>query len=336
MIGDGWAAIEGEPTVASAGELAAIAAFTPRLPASTQRILGPGDDAAVLSTPDGRIVITTDTMVHGPDFRTAWSSPFDLGWKLAASNLADIAAMGAVPTALVVSLVVPQRTPVRVLCEIADGLREACAALAPGCGVEGGDLATGAAIVAAATAFGDLQGRAPVTRVGARPGDVVAISGALGAAARGIARLFAEATLDGEPDAALGAALRAADQDVEAQLRPTPPIHDGVLAAIAGATAMLDVSDGLVLDARRIAAASGATIDLHSSAIGGAAALHGGEDHSLLATFPPEVALPGGFRVIGTVMPGTEVDGAAVTVDGEADAANGGWDPFAGWDGRAG
>ena len=334
MIGDGWRAHAGEPTVASAGELAAIAAFTPRLPASTGRILGPGDDAAVLAAPDGRVVITTDTMVHGPDFRTAWSTPFDLGWKLAASNLADVAAMGARPTALVVSLVVPQSTPVRVLCEIADGLREACAALAPGCGVEGGDLATGATIIAAATAFGDLQGRPPVTRSGARPGDVVAISGAVGGAARGIAALFAAATIDGEPDAALGSALRAADPDVRAQLRPTPPIADGALAALAGATAMLDVSDGLVLDARRIATASGVVIDLESAAIGGRAELHGGEDHALLAAFPPHVPLPGGFRAIGTV---SEASAApAVTVDGTADAAAGGWDPFAGWDGRAG
>ena len=334
MNGNHWDARAGEPTVASAGELAAIAAFTPRLPTSANRVLGPGDDAAVLAAPDGQVVITTDTMVHGPDFRTAWSTPFDLGWKIAASNLADVAAMGAAPTALVVSLVVPQSTPIRVLCEIADGLRAACERLAPGCGVEGGDLATGATIMAAATAFGDLQGRPPVTRAGARDGDVVAVSGALGAAAKGIADLFLLATIDGEPDAALASALRASSSDVRAQLQPTPPIGDGVLAAIAGATSMLDVSDGLVLDARRIARASGVTIDLHAAEIGDQAALHGGEDHALLATFPPNAVLPGGFRAVGVV--GVAVNQPGVTVDGVADDAAGGWDPFAGWDGHSG
>lgn len=326
-----WAARPGESTIASVGEIAAISAFAPRLPASRMRVLGPGDDAAVITAPDGRFVVTTDTMVHGPDFRTAWTTPADLGWKLAASNLADIAAMGAKPTALVVSLVVPSGTPIRVLTGIADGLRAACAELAPGCGVEGGDLATGPVVVAAATAFGDLEGRAPVTRAGARVGDVVAASGATGAAARGIAALFGAATVDGRPDARLGRERRAADADVEAQLRPRPPIGDGPLAAIAGATAMLDVSDGLVLDARRIALASDVAIDLDSAAVGDAAALHGGEDHALLAAFPPGVELPGGFRAIGTVL-----EGHGVLVDGAPLPAGSGWDPFTAWDGAAG
>jgi len=334
---DAWTAADGEPTVGQVGELAAIAAFAPRLPTASGRVLGPGDDAAVLATPDGRVVVTTDTMLHGPDFRTAWTTPFDLGWKLAASNLADVAAMGARPTAIVVSLAVPAATPVRALVELADGLAAACEALAPGCGVEGGDLATGASIVAAATALGDLEGRAPVTRAGARVGDVVAVSGVLGAAARGLARLFAEAVVDGEPDAAAAAALRAADPEVEWQLRPRPPIADGPLAAIAGATAMLDVSDGLVTDARRIAVASGVALELGAAAIratgafGGPEILDGGEDHSLLATFPPSAVLPPGFRPIGRV-----VAGAGVLVDGVPSEVRGGWDPFEGWDGAAG
>ena len=164
-----------------------------------------------------------------------------------------------------------------------------------------------------------------------RPGDVVAVSGTLGAAARGIARLFAEARVAGEPDPALGRALRAVDHDVRVQLRPRPPIADGALAADAGATAMLDVSDGLLLDARRIATASRVAIDLDGAAVGDRAALLGGEDHALLACFPPAAALPGGFRPIGRVR-----EGSGVLIDSVASDEPGGWDPFAGWDGRAG
>src|SRR6478609_8150320 len=103
-------------------------------------LIGPGDDAAVLAAPDGRVVATTDTLVHGPDFRLAWSTGFDLGWKSAAVNLADIAAMGARPTALLVALAMPNGTRASFVEQLADGLRAACDALAPGCTVEGGDL----------------------------------------------------------------------------------------------------------------------------------------------------------------------------------------------------
>src|SRR3954467_426207 len=91
-------------TLGSLGESAVLWRIFPRLPDATVALVGPGDDAAVLAAPDGRYVVTTDTMVHGPDFRLAWSTPHDLGWKAATTNLSDIAAMGAVPTALVVAL----------------------------------------------------------------------------------------------------------------------------------------------------------------------------------------------------------------------------------------
>ncbi len=99
--------------------------------------VGPGDDAAVIVAADGRVVATVDTLVHGPDFRLAWSSPFDLGWKAAAVNLADIAAMGARPTALLVALAMPDETRLSFITGLTDGLRAACEALAPGCAVEG-------------------------------------------------------------------------------------------------------------------------------------------------------------------------------------------------------
>jgi thiamine-monophosphate kinase len=268
--------------------------------------------------------VTTDLMIHGPDFRLDWSSPHDLGWKAAASNLADVAAMGAVPVGLVVALAAPAATSVEFLERFADGLRDGCAAMAPGCGVVGGDLSVSSVLTIAVTAFGDLEGRVPVLRSGARVGDVVAVSGPVGLAAKGLRELFA---LDAGAEVPRGADHPA----IKAQLAPTPPIASGPLAAIAGATSMIDLSDGLALDARRVGAASGVALDLALAAVGGVEALVGGEDHSLLATFPGGTALPGGFRAIGRV-----VDGAGVLVDGAVFEPRGGWDPFDSWDGRLG
>jgi len=319
-------------TLRTVSEIDALQRIFPRLPVADAAVLGPGDDAAVLAAPDGRYVVTTDMMVHGPDFRFAWSTPHDLGWKAAATNLADVAAMGAVPTALLVAIAAPQETPIAVLEGIADGLRDACAALAPGCGVVGGDLSASDTFTIAVTAFGDLEGRVPVLRSGARVGDTVAVAGDLGVAASGLELLFRRAVdADGTPNAQLASGLleehRAA---VEAQLRPTPPIAAGRIAALAGARAMLDLSDGLALDARRIAAASGVGIDVDLSLLGSDpdAAIVGGEDHGLLACFPAEATVPDGFRRIGAV-----VAGYGFFVDGEPFEGLGGWDPYAGWDG---
>jgi thiamine-monophosphate kinase len=311
-------------TLGTVGERGVLARIFPRLPAAASTVLGPGDDAAVIAAPDGRVVITTDMMIHGPDFRLAWSSASDLGWKAAASNLSDVAAMGAVPTALVVALAAPAETLVTFLEEFADGLREGCEAMAPGCGVVGGDLSVSDTLTIAVTALGDLEGRPPVTRSGARAGDIIAVSGPLGAAAEGLRLLFAL----GEPNAATAAALRQTHPaQVAAQLRPHPPIADGKAAAMAGATAMIDLSDGLAIDARRLAAASGVALDL-----GGVTPLElaGGEDHSLLATFPAGAELPGGFRAIGVV-----AAGEGVLLDGHP-VPESGWDPYSGWDGAGG
>ena len=173
----------------------------------------------------------------------------------------------------------------------------------------------------AVTAFGDLEGRAPVLRSGARVGDTIAVAGDLGEAAAGLRLLFEHGVTEPGP-------LRENAQ-VVAQLRPRPPIAAGRVAGVAGATSMIDLSDGLALDSRRVAAASGVAFDLSRAAVGSREALDGGEDHSLLATFPGEV--PEGFRAIGVV-----VEGAGVLVDGEPYAARGGWDPYADWNGEAG
>ncbi|MFT4028838.1 MAG: thiamine-phosphate kinase [Protaetiibacter sp.] len=323
-----------EDTLGSLGESAVLRRIFPRLPDAASALLGPGDDAALVAAPDGRFVVTTDTLVHGPDFRLAWSSAFQLGWKAAATNLADVAAMGARPTALVVALVTPASTPLAWLEEFADGLREACAALAPGCGVVGGDLSVSEQLTIAVTAIGDLGARAPVLRSGARAGDLVMVCGELGLAARGLDLLFAEGIdASGVPDAAAAASLRPAfDRELDAQLAPSPPIGAGVAAALAGATAMIDVSDGLALDARRLAEASGVVLDLDSAAVGSPLALTGGEDHALLATFPAEAAAPSGFRRIGVVRAGVP----GLHLDGRSYDARGGWDPYTDWDGGVG
>jgi thiamine-monophosphate kinase len=324
--------------LAAVGELAVLARILPRLPGSPGTLLGPGDDAAVLAAPDGRVVLTTDVMVEGPDFRREWSTAHDIGFKAAATNLADIAAMGARPTALLVAITAPAETPVTLLEDLADGFADACAALAPGCGVVGGDLTRSPTLTVAVTAVGSLDGAAPILRSGARVGDVVAYAGSLGRAGAALRLLFAA------EDAEAVAALRRQRPDLlDEQLAPRPPLPAGRAAAAAGATAMLDVSDGLLLDASRIAGASGVVLDLDRTALDHdvravaqalgvdesvalSVVLTAGEDHGLLACFPDHAALPAPFRIIGAVVagaPGVLVDGAP-----PAEAADG-WDSFA-------
>lgn len=328
-----------EPTVGELSEGQVLGRILAQLGPSAA-LVGPGDDAAVIAAPDGAIVATTDTLVHGPDFRLAWSSGFDLGWKSAAVNLADIAAMGARPTALLVALAMPNDTPVSFVEQLAAGLRAACEFLAPGCAVEGGDLTVSDTLTIAVTALGSLEGRAPVLRSGARVGDVVAIAGELGQAARGLGILFDRFTdAEGTPIPLDRQLVDGASDDpdvraVRAQLRPEPPISSGADAAEHGAGAMMDVSDGLILDATRMADASGVTIDLTSAELGPqiGSALAGGEDHALLASFPPG-RLPQGFREIGRVVQRSD---AAVLVDGRVHAGPTGWDPYRDWDSRSG
>ena len=297
-------------TIGSLGENESLKRTISRLNLATSALVGPGDDCAVISAPDGRFVVTTDTLIEGHDFRLDWSSAFDLGWKAVATNIADVAAMGAVPTSLVVAVAAPASTEIAWLEAFADGLRSACENLAPGCGVVGGDLASAEQIMISVTAHGDLQGREPVLRSGAKVGDIVAVAGTLGRAACGLALLAS-----GNNDA-----INAYDDWVNVQRRPEPPIQAGVEAANAGATAMLDISDGLARDAARIAKASNVTIQINPSMLQGFEAVlelagqaieadpktwvvGGGEDHSLLATFSPESTIPRSFKPIGTVIP---------------------------------
>jgi thiamine-monophosphate kinase len=325
-----------DPTVGELSEGSILRRILDRIGESSA-LVGPGDDAAVLAVPDGRVVATVDTLVHGPDFRLAWSTAYDLGWKAAAVNLADIAAMGARPTALLVALAMPDDTRLSFVEGIAEGLRAACDTLAPGCAVEGGDLTVSETLTIAVTALGVLDGRDPVLRSGARPGDVVAVAGELGSAARGLMLLFGLfRDAAGNPTAIDGDTLTPGEAvDLAAQLRPSPPLSLGPVAATAGATAMMDVSDGLVLDASRLAAASHVSILLDSASLGDdpAPALSGGEDHALLATFPSGPPLPDWFRPIGQV---AEPGEHGVLVDGSPYGGSGGWDPYRDWDTRTG
>ena len=323
-----------DPRLGDVSEGRVLQAILSRTAPGAHTLIGPGDDAAVIATPSGSVVATTDTLVHGPDFRLAWSSGYDLGWKAAAVNLADVAAMGARPTALLVALAVPRDLRLSFVERLADGFRDACEALAPGCAVVGGDLTVSDVLTVAVTALGDLEGRPPVTRSGARPGDVVAVAGELGHAAHGLAVLFGRFR-DGDVPVAVDVSRLAAGESaaLSAQLRPSPPIGLGAVAATAGATAMMDISDGLALDAGRMAAASGVTIALDGAALGDdpVRALAGGEDHALLATFPDGV-LPPGFRLIGQVLSHA---GEGVLCDGRPVDLSG-WDPYRDWDSVAG
>ncbi|MCW2613659.1 MAG: Thiamine-monophosphate kinase [Frankiales bacterium] len=296
-----------DATARDVGEFGLIDRVVERLGTSPSVLLGPGDDAAVVLVPDGRVVVTTDVLVEDVHFRLDWSTGYDVGRKAAAANLADVAAMGATGTALLVGLAAPPDLPVSWATDLADGLRDEAARV--GAVVVGGDMVTSERIVVSVTALGDLGGRAPVTRAGAQPGDRVVVAGRLGWSAAGLRML----EHGGLPIEAL----------VEAHLRPTPPYEMGPLLADLGATAMCDVSDGLLADLGHLARASGVHVDVESRrferdallgkavrVIGGHPldyVMTGGEDHALVATVPPGVVLPDGVLRIGLVRAGTGV-----------------------------
>ena len=325
--------MEQNNTLANLGESESLARTIGKLIQGEYAIVGPGDDAAVVASGDGRFVVTTDTMMEGHDFKLEWSSGFDLGFKAIASNVADVAAMGAKPTALVVAIALPGDTHITWLEDFADGLNAGLTQLAPGASVVGGDLARADQVVISVTAHGDLEGLEPVLRSGAKPGDILAVAGTLGKAAAGLSLLQSE----------IADAKNAFDELVSIQLRPMPPVPAGVLANKAGATAMLDVSDGLAKDASRIAKASGVTVQIDKSALLGFEAvlelaalrlevtpedwvLFGGEDHSLLATFPEGANIPKEFKPIGRILPASDV--LVLLDDLELQAS--GWDSIRG------
>jgi thiamine-monophosphate kinase len=305
-----------DATARDLGEFGLIARVVERLGTSEAVLVGPGDDAAVVAAPDGRVVATTDVLVEGVHFRRDWSTAYDVGRKAAAANLADVAAMGGTGTALLVGLAAPPDLPVAWATGLADGLRDESAVV--GAVVVGGDTVASDRIVVSVTALGDLAGRAPVTRSGARPGELVVVAGRLGWSAAGLALLQAGG--------------QRIDPLLQAHRRPAPPYALGPALAEAGATAMCDVSDGLLADLGHLARASGVRIDVESARfewdglldegarITGVPPLDfvltGGEDHALVATVPPGTVLPPGVVRVGTVTggaPGVRVLGRQPT-----------------------
>lgn len=344
-------------TVGQAGEDAVLAAVREVIdPFNAQRpglALGPGDDAAALTVQTGPAVVTTDTMSEGQDFRRRWwrgseQWPMDVGTKAAAQNLSDINAMGAVPTALLVSLTLPAQTPVAWVQDFFRGVIRACAQ--PGaerCVIAGGDLGSGETISVTITAVGEpTEGGRLLRRDRAEPGDVLAVCGQLGRAAAGLALLErpGEASVSSDELRHWQDHAAIIRECLQAQQQPQPPLNAGPAALAAGASAGLDLSDGLLRDAGRLAAASRVQIRCDDAALAAEAqplkpvagilglgpaagsewVLSGGEDYSLLATFPADAPLPEGFRALGTVEP--------VPADGQpgvlvaAEPASPGWD----------
>jgi thiamine-monophosphate kinase len=313
-----------ERTLAELGEFGLIASVTAGLPPLPDAWLGPGDDAAVLHLASGDLVATCDLLVENRHFRRNWSSAADVGHKAAAQSLADVAAMGAEPLALLVGFGAPGDLSATWAQECQAGLIEEATRAAAF--VVGGDVVSADLIVVSVTALGRATDAGLVLRSGARVGDVVALSGPTGMSAAGLA--------------VLGRGFTAPRLAVAAHRRPTPDYAAGPLAARAHAHALIDVSDGLLADLGHVAEASGVAIDLDpallpipeavqavAAALGRAdplaMVLTGGEDHALAGCFA-RADVPPGWVTIGTVAAGEP----AVTVGGEPYAGQQGHDHF--------
>ena len=311
---------DSDPTLGDVGEFRVIEGLIRGRRQPDTVALGPGDDAAVVLAGDGRVLASTDMLVEGRHFRLDWSTPHDVGRKAVAQNAADIEAMGGRATAFVVGFGAPPETSTAQVSALADGMWDEADRI--GAGIVGGDLVSSPLWVVSMTVLGDLAGRPPVLRSGARPGSRIAVAGQLGHSAAGYALWHN--------------AIGGFDDLRRRHLVPQPPYGEGRAAAEAGAQAMIDISDGLVGDLRHLAEASGVGIDLSTEALSAdrdallSAAeaagvdawtwvLGGGEDHALVAAFAGPV--PAGWRVIGHVLEAP----ARVLVDGAE------WHGYAGW-----
>jgi thiamine-monophosphate kinase len=323
-------------TLGALGEFGLITAVTDRLEPGAEVRLGPGDDAAVLSVPKGEVVCSLDMLVQDRHFRLDWSSPDDVGHKAAAANLSDLNAMGGRATGLMVGFGAPADLPAGWALKFTEGLVAEAGEV--GASLLGGDVSEADRVTIAVAVLGRCD-HGVVRRSGAGRGDIVALAGRQGWADAGFS--------------VLTRGFRSPRAVVDAHRRPTPPYDAGPQAAALGATAMIDVSDGLLADLGHIADASGVRIGLDSAALrpgdrllaaagsvvsgdltgrvtrpAGDLALHwvmsGGEDHSLAAMFPAGTRLPPRWTVIGTV-----AGGHGVVVDGQPWAEPSGWDHFA-------
>jgi thiamine-monophosphate kinase len=297
--------------------------------AGPEVIVGPGDDAAVLAPGSGELVLTADALIEDVHFDLAITSARDLGYKAVTVNVSDIAAMGASPRAALVTLALTPDLDAAWVMELYGGMRQACDEHA--LWLVGGDLSRGAQVAISVTVTGEVAPGRAVTRAGARPGDVLAVTGALGASASGL-RVARSGRVRGETERAL----------LHAHLRPTARVGEGAMLARHGATAMMDVSDGLAKDLTRLAAASGvgAMVRVHDVPVADGAtredALSGGEDYELVVSLPGEeafIAAAGELREsYGTPLTaiGSIVAGEGVTAE-DGDGVGRRMEP-AGWD----
>jgi thiamine-monophosphate kinase len=276
--------------MSAAGEFELIASLASRLDAAADG-LGIGDDAAAWPVSPGALVVaTTDMLVEGVHFRLDWTSPRDLGWKALAVSLSDLAAMGATPGRALVSVaLLPAQTA--LVLEMYEGLNEL--ARLSGTRVVGGDtVRTSGPLVVNVALLGEAEPGRLLRRDGARPGDLLVLTGAVGASAAGLALLL-------EGDRARLAGPEAATL-LAAHHRPMPRLAAGRALASLGLRCAIDVSDGVASEAWHLARASGVTIRLDTdrlpltaaavALIGEAKArqlaVTGGEDYQLLFTVP--------------------------------------------------
>jgi thiamine-monophosphate kinase len=275
-------------------ELEAIEALVDRLPRPPGDEVWIGDDAAVLRGPSGPLLLAADTVVEGVHANLSITTVADMGWTALVRNVSDIAAMGGTPLHAVVTVTVPPRRG-RDLAGLYDGLSDASSAYA--CPIVGGDLTSGPAFVVTVAITGTVDG-APVLRSGAQPDDTIYVTGTLGGAAA---------------DLHAGIAGRTA--------RPLARVAEGTAARLSGATSMIDLSDGLGLDLRRVTKASGVGAIVDHVPVADRAtlvdAMTGGEDYELLFTAPDDVRVRACFAdlrtpiAIGRIVAGDEVVGLA-------------------------
>jgi thiamine-monophosphate kinase len=287
------AGIASEVVSSTDGESAAIEAIRRGLPEAPAGETWIGDDAAVVSGPlGGSLLLAADAVVEGVHFDLDLVEAADVGWKALAVNVSDIAAMGGRPMHALVTVVGAGASMIDGLVR---GLAEASAAY--GCAVVGGDLSAGACLVVSIAVTGTTGSRRAIHRSGARPGDLLFVTGPLGRSAAGLRALRAEAA--GGPRAAAGLAA--------CYRRPVALVAEGLAAASAGATAMIDVSDGLGIDLDRLATASGIGIVLDDVPTADGAtrgdALGGGEDYELIFAAGEEGSVWNAFSDAGLSAP---------------------------------
>jgi len=315
------------------GEFELLARIRERLPANGPRIhLGSGDDAAV-SVPGGATATSVDALVDGVHFRRGLASPAQIGHKALATALSDLAAMGAEAGEAYVVLGLPADFSEEECIEMLDGMT--ALAGATGTALAGGDLSRAKELFLAITVVGHSSDpRALVDRGGAEPGDALVVTGELGGAAAGLA-LLENPSLGADfvfKGAIEGSKAKSAREGlVRRQLEPRPRLGAGLALARAGATAMIDLSDGLGGDAGQIAESSGVALAIEAEALPLAAGIEavaaaserdpwrlalGGEDYELLASLPP-ARLEEATRAVN------DKEGIALTRVGEVRAGSG-------------